>query len=308
MDELIQGAFGVIESDESFEAFKEGLRRSDRRLLLRILSDILPKLEGEYSERIVKLMEALGVVEDNIKSLKKRQWHLRVQACRALGMIKRPEVVEGLKYALEDKNIIVRLEAAKSLAGLDVKVPVKYLVDKLAPAASDYPLGVREVFQKLGMETGLELCEVIRGDYSENAKILSAEALGFIGSLNSVPVLTELVDSGSPKATLFALQALGRIGDPRGVPATMMAIHNPNWEVRAQAAKTLGMIGDPYSVSVLDECLNDESWWVRFYAAEALFKMGPKGITYLHLAAANPETPAGTLAKGYLREKLLMVA
>lgn len=288
--------------DRLFEMEKQ-LRPDDRRLLLEVYDELLPKIRGEYADRLVSLMRILGLLDECLRRLRDGSWWVRSQACRALGAFRDPNVILALYRAVEDPVEAVRLEAARSLARLGVVRSVNELVRQVAAGEGLPSLPVMDLFRSLGRKGVPELVALLEGEAGLSAKIVAADALGHIGDLSAVPALLHLYDHTSLHVRMTAMEALARLGDPRALPAVLLAMTDPAWEVRAQAASAAGRIGAAESVPLLQQMLRDEHWWVRYYAAEALYRIGGSGVAALREAVAGDHPWAAEMAGGLLNEK-----
>lgn len=300
---LQQLALLLLHYPERLAEMQKELRSEDRRLLLQVYDELLPKIRGEYADRLVSLMRILGLMDECLRQLRDRSWWVRSQACRALGSFRDPNVILALYRAVEDPVAAVRLEAARSLARIGAVRSVTELVRLVAPGDELPPLTVMDLFRSLGRKAVPELIQLMEGDAGLSAKIVAADAVGYIGDLSAVPALLHLYDHASLHVRMTAMESLGRLEDPRALPAVLLAMTDPSWEVRAQAAAAAGKIGAPESVPLLQQVLRDEHWWVRYYAAEALFRIGDPGMAALRAAAAGDDPSAAEMATGLLQEK-----
>lgn len=116
----------------------------------------------------------------------------------------------------------------------------------------------------------------------KNPRVDSADvvdALVSLGTSESVPVLSEALESKDWWTSVGAAQALGNIGDKRAVePLCRAALaRDRDVNLRANAAVSLGKIGDPKALPTLVSVLkDDEDDFARQLAAEALGKLGDK--------------------------------
>lgn len=327
---LMALALEYIEEPEFLPAFKAQLKPEDQRLLVELFAELLPKVRGDYAEKVVHLMREMGLRDRCLRQLHSPKWWKRADAAAVLGWFKEPQVVTALERALDDPRVEVRLEAARALAQLKAVQSVAGLVARLAVVDATHSLGVQEIFRSLGPGAVTELMGVLDSDVPEHVKILAADALGHIGDPRAVPALLKLfhqpvrsgdtihehkarrgrayADRSQPTNASVALRlavvkALSVLVDPRALDAILAALEDPIWEVRAQAAHCASQLGSPAVIPRLEGLLNDEHWWVRFHAAEALFKLGEAGVQSLLKTARGTTTRAADIAGGLLREK-----
>lgn len=329
-ESLMALALEYVEEPQFLPAFKAQLQPADQRLLVQLFADLLPKVRGDYADKVVHLMREMGLRDRCLAQLHSRKWWKRADAAAVLGWFKEPQVEVALEHALDDPQVEVRLEAARALTRLKAVKSVAGLVARLAVVDATHSLGVKEIFRSLGPGAVTELMGVLDSDVPEHVKLLAADALGHIGDPRAVPSLLKLfqkpggagdrihehkarrgrafADRSQPANASVALrlavvQALSVLVDPRALDAILAALEDPIWEVRAQAAHCASQLGSPAVIPRLEGLLHDEHWWVRFHAAEALFKLGEAGLQALHKAARSTSARAADIAGGLLREK-----
>jgi HEAT repeat protein len=327
--ELFAVAMEYLEEPAFIPAFKKQLKARDERLLIKVFVDLLPKVRGEYADNVVHLMKELGIQEKSLKDLRSPKWWRRAEACVALGYFKDPTVVNALEDALDDREVGVRLEAARSLAKLGSVGSVAGLVARLSMVDPSHSLAVQQIFRSLGKQAVPGLVAVLDTDVQESVKVVAADALGYIGEIRAVRPLLAVCDAGvtsgntegtrfisrnrgfsdNPQPTkrsislqLAIMQALSQLFDPLSIEALIRATEDPVWEIRARAAECLGRMGAVEAIPRLKDLLNDNRWWVRYYAADGLFKMGPSGLDALKSSAVGITARAAEIAKDILRE------
>lgn len=329
--ELLGLALEYLEEPEFIPAFKAQLKKKDTRLLVQVFVDLLPKIKGDYVDRVVSLMQQLGIQDTSIRQLRSKRWWRRADAAAVLGYFKDPTVFSALEDALDDSEVQVRLEAARSLSRQKAISSVAGLVARLSVVDPIHSLAVREIFRSLGKTAAPGLIAVLESDVPDSTKIVSADALGHIGDPRAVRALLKVFDAGeqsaarghgsshrgfsaTPQSThrnltlqLTVMQALSKLYSPDSIRALTEALEDPVWEIRACACESLGIMGERAVIPRLEYLLGDNHWWVRYYAANALFNMGATGLEALRRAVAGMSTRAREIAADLLREKGLEV-
>ncbi|MFM8471617.1 MAG: HEAT repeat domain-containing protein [Limisphaerales bacterium] len=330
-DSLMAIALEYVEEPAFLPAFKAQLKPEDQRLLVQLFADLLPKVRGDYADKVVHLMREMGLRDRCLAQLGSPKWWKRADAAALLGWFNEPQVIGSLERALDDPQVEVRLEAARALTQLKAVKSVAGLVARLAVVDATHSLGVKEIFRSLGPGAVTELTAVLDSDVPEHVKLLAAEALGHIGDPRAIPALLNVFShpargsadtihehkarrgrafaersqpvNASVALRLAVVQALSVLVDPRSLEAVLVALEDPIWEVRAQAAHCASQLGSPTVILRLETLLHDEHWWVRFHAAEALYKLGEAGVQTLLKAARGTSARAADIAGGLLREK-----
>jgi HEAT repeat protein len=329
--ELLGLAMEYLEEPEFIPAFKAQLKKGDMRLLVRVFVDLLPKLKGDYEDNVVTLMRALGIQETSLTQIRSKKWWRRADAAAILGYFKDPTVVSALEDALDDNDVHVRLEAARSLARQKAISSVAGLVARLSVVDPTHSLAVREIFRSLGKPAVAGLIAVLESDVPESTKLVAADALGHIGDPRAVKSLLKVFDVGehasdpsqvsrnrgfsdNPQAThrnialqIAVMHALSNLYDKESVRALTGALDDPLWELRACACECLGTMGVREAALKLEYLMSDNHWWVRYYAASALFEMGRTGLASLKKASIGLSARAKEISTDLLREKGITV-
>lgn len=104
------------------------------------------------------------------------------------------------------------------------------------------------------------LCEAVR--FEPGLWLAAAEALGEIGDVRAVPVLSELLAAqgraGEADLRRQIVVALGKIGDVSAIPPLADAVDDPASSVRLSAVEALGKLRRPEAVPPLLAALHDQ--------------------------------------------------
>lgn len=192
---------------------------------------------------------------------------------------------------LDDNKPDIRASARELLVDCRNKETVKLLVDLLVNSKSLVArmnailvLGELGSFDKKLIETeGVEnlLIKYLKEDPDIRIRSYAAEALGKIGSKDSVDPLTQSLKYRDPVVSRFVVQALGRIGDPRTTPSIVKCLRNNDpessienidnsHEVSWYASCALGDMRHPEIIEQVVESLLVDDPIVKLYALELL--------------------------------------
>jgi HEAT repeat protein len=213
-------------------------------------------------------------VDKLIQNLKDLDWHIRLEATKALRDIKDRRAVEPLIAALKDENSDVRAMTAYALGEIkDLRA-----VEPLISALKDQQWNVREgATYALGEIKDTRAINPLISSLNDKANLIFwqdreefiAEALGKIGTLAVESLILALKDKNAD-VRAKAAGALGVIKDHRTVEPLISALKDQQWNVRQRATIALGEIRDRRAVEPLIVALKDEDEDVKESAVEAL--------------------------------------
>ena len=191
--------------------------------------------------------------------------------------------VEGLIKALENKDYLLRKEAARSLKKVGDARAVEPLIKSLKyeswqgkhallSSVREYSA---EALSSIGDEQAIEpLIQSVKEDADDEVRWRSVYALGKIGNYRAVETLIEALKSDSWLVREHAAKALGSIGDRDGVEPLISALDDDEWRVRKQAVIALGLIADERAIKPLISHLSYEDIDVKRKTIEILANMG----------------------------------
>ena len=191
-----------------------------------------------------------------IKALTNEVARIRIEAAEDLGLIG-PAAVAAvpalLKLAERDGDPLIRVEAAKAVAGIDSK-------NKAA-----IPILVEALTDKAG-----------------KVRKRAAECLGDLGpsGKSAVAALIKMLKDSDPAVTWAAIDALGQIGPAAeaAVPGLIEALADTS--TRGAAVDALGQIGRSarQAIAALEKIVKGDDVSARWAAASALVRIGGPGL------------------------------
>jgi HEAT repeat protein len=215
----------------------------------------------------------------------------------------------GLRIALKDPDLQVRLNAARVLLALDIRglseffggwlgsrnqeerllavevlgrEPTVEQTQRIAEALSDSEPSVRAA-AGIGLGRSFGEARIIARSALMNGlddsdvlvRIEVASSLGVVGDESVVVALAAHLPDSSPAVRAQLAVALGVIGDPSAIPALLVASSDPEPTVVSAVARALGAIGAPESVSSLIGLARQEPFGEEGRAAlEGLAEIG----------------------------------
>ena len=184
--------------------------------------------------------------------------------------------VESLTAALEDLDVLVRVNSAQGLGELTrfANGPARHrdepTLDLLRSDAVALPLihalqdpvavvrtQAATSLSALAVPAVLPALIPLLHDLDREVRIAAAIAAGKLGAPQSLPVLLEILRDGPREARRQAAVSLRFLGDAAAVPALMDVLADPSRSVREEAAVALGHLGDPRAVPALMNALTD---------------------------------------------------
>jgi HEAT repeat protein len=178
---------------------------------------------GLFRPNIEKLKKRSDV-ERLIRALQHRDWHVRMDAVEALGMLGDERGVPSLIECLKDESKHVRREAAVALGILGDKRAIEPLIQALKSEWDDSETPFVEAIERLGERTSIQ--PLIKA-YKYRSKWVRGEEDESLGKIQDVirtePTMTVLRDE--EKTLQWESELLKRIGDAREIEPIIEALN-----------------------------------------------------------------------------------
>jgi HEAT repeat protein len=191
----------------------------------------------------------------------------RARAAVALGDLRLTEASPRLERMLHDRNIRVRIAAARALGRLGTPFAARALLAALEGAV----VPEQRLVEALGGAWATApLLAAFRAPRTVAMRVPLADALGRTGSPVAAEALATAMPAASVELRVRIVRALARLGE---VGAVRAAMADPHTRVRAQAAWALGRMGDRGASGLLEAGLLDSAPRVRANCAAALRRL-----------------------------------
>jgi HEAT repeat protein len=255
-------------------------RWMDRDLVVAIVLDRLPRVDGGSRVRLLGWLSSQALVSRWIEDLSSRSAWTRGNAAERLAIVQAPESTEALVRVLDDPYFDVRMRAAKALGALGGQRARQALVGALSDENRWSVIRIADLLAEMGAEVVEELIEAFPR-MARTSRLAALDLIAHVADGRTVPFLLRQLDDLDRDVRARAASALGRIGDETVVRPLTAALQDVEWPVRAMAAKAIGELRGLGAAQSLGASLRDREWWVRANAAEALQKLGPPGLDQL---------------------------
>jgi hypothetical protein len=268
-----------------------GLSRWEQHVLLRVLQDLVEQVKGGDRDKLLALMQRVGFRQAALEGLGSFRLGERRTACRVLGYFDQPEAIAALRRALRDRDLPVRLIAARALLQKDKVESLHGLLADLDFSPDNPPLMLAELFAHLPASLRPEAVRLLGEPIPEEWRRMLAIALGRNQVHEAYDAIAALTGAASPRVRAAAWVALRDLGDPLAGDLVVTGLGDANASVRRAACRCAGAFGGAAVRPLLGTLLDDRDWWVRFEAASALLETGPEGRRRLeqHSLAAGDD-------------------
>lgn len=258
-----------------------GAGRRDREVLERQAFGLLTKVRGAPRSDLRALLLELGGHEHAF-ALTGSAWS-RVRRCRGahrLGMLAPPGALAALTGLLDDRAVLVRRVAIRSLGSLGDPAATPVLV---AHVESEPRLrgDVVAALVRIGPDACPELRDAVASGLAAGRDTLGAEvaaqALGLLTDIGATDLLLRALRSGRPRLAEEAAGALGVIGAPEAARPLVARLDDGDARLRTRVAEALGRLGASEAVPRLGALLDDGDRTFNRTAAAALLRLGIPG-------------------------------
>ncbi|MES2664140.1 MAG: HEAT repeat domain-containing protein [Pseudomonadota bacterium] len=269
------------------------LQKNDPYLIMRIAIDILRSLRGEDAQRIMHIIYAWNIFPYLKKLSLEGSKSKRIQVLTLLSYFSDVESLQLLVDNIKAQDMYVQIAALRGLASRNATTYMQLIIESLTASGQTNTLMLADILQRFGEPIVPFLVQLVQSDAKLEVKIAGLNALGSIGSIQSVSPLILFLDDPNSDIRAQSISALAKIGDPRAASVILQHLSSSETvAVRIQAAKALGVMQLNAAIPILIERLTDETWWVRYRSAEALYRFGDKGISLLKSVSKKNDSAA----------------
>lgn len=270
--------------------------RKDRKHFQNLLIEQFSAIDLAGKERVRRIYEELGFLDEAIKNLKSRFWWKRAGAAERLGNLQYHEAEKHVLPLLRDKRQEVRYSAIRML----VSIKSDGLCSNLVNIFKDNSRWTYKYLIAVLFESDIPVSYLKALAESENRDLRKAAAilLGKKSNHAAIPVLHDLVDDDVADVRREAIYSLSQIGVVEAIPVFSRRVDDPDPQVRAIVAKSLGRFDDLKVLCPLEKLADDPDFDVRYQAFFSLYKLGYSGrLVFFQFKNKYPELVREFLSK-----------
>jgi hypothetical protein len=240
--QLVDGALTVLaDAVASGAALSRPVGRVSRRSFRLAALELFPVLAGESRERLTRVVDGLGLVDDAMRTLARspRAFARRTSADE-LGEIRSARAAPAFVAGLDDRDAIVRVACVRGLVLIDELRPVERMLDVLERDSAAAPSEASSAMVTIA-RTKPEALAQLQTSGSRFVAWLATLALARAGHAIAMPVL--LVDLTAVNTLLgsVAVRAIEEVGGPEAIASLEQFVFDADNDaaLRAQAGRAL---------------------------------------------------------------------
>ncbi|AWB45148.1 hypothetical protein DCC85_13545 [Paenibacillus sp. CAA11] len=258
------------------------LTRLERRVIQDKIAEWIGQFKGDLQQRLIRLCEEAGFVQDELKQLDSLLYSRRIEAVYRLGEMRAsaaaPRLLEMLnKQKYSPLSIVLARAAAKCAENEE---QLRQMLHGLLRHGKPIHHMAADVLLETRLDASKMLLRLLDDENQDFVKV-GLVAMWGQAVPEVVPALDRLVGAKQhdvrAQAVKLYLSSNPVLKDE--TIAQLMSDKDP--EVRAAVAKALGSMHAAGSIPLLRSALRDEDWWVRNNSAESLASLGETGFEVL---------------------------
>ncbi len=259
-------------------------------VLRTIVLEMIGELHGRERDRLVALLERLGIVEETAARLGSRSPRTRRPSAEALRQIGSEQSERSLADGLRDPDLDTRLTCAAALAELSGEAQLPSLLALADRSALARPGAVAAILVTLGRRHPAAIGNALEPTSSLELRRLAAAVAGELRLAEHVFPLRKALVSEDDELAARAARGLGMIGDDGCLYRLLVLVEAEDraWFLGVAATDALGELGDPRAVVPLERELAGDGWLLRAKTAKALGMLGTTGRDALRRALDSP--------------------
>ncbi|WZL72711.1 HEAT repeat domain-containing protein [Clostridiaceae bacterium 35-E11] len=269
--------------EDGKRSFSSPGSRLDRKVLKNILFEYLIYSTGDTKEKIIEIAHCTGIVEMELKRVRKKQWWNQAIGAYYLGLMKVEEAIPSLLRLLTSPRNDVRYVSAEALIRITGTGKLDFIIEKVYEKHGNYKKQLLSLIESIEEDIYDDMERLVRKENTDFL-VIALTALGQRMDSRVVNWIQKYVKHSDQEVRIAALKAAKYMGDigEDGYYALLVSLKNDNsWEVRSFLAKVLGSFLRQESREILKEMMQDENWQVRYNAGNSLLQHQEMGLLAL---------------------------
>jgi len=266
----------LVARAKEFEAVRARDKASERmiQLFVDVLLQLKPSKAREYVANALNFSNP-----DYAVTLLTRRFAdnspepVRLRAIEALGLMRSPESVEALIWALRhEKNPQLRWRAAYGLGRVGKSAPaLRELVAALKDKSPDVHRAALSSIARIGGGSRVRLIAPSLGSTDPKTRRAAARALGIARDKTAIGPLVKVLGDRDVELRCVAIAALGALPSRKSLAAIAQAVGDRNRQVRFTALNVLTKIKQPAAYAALLGLVGDIDPKIRSDAMNGLY-------------------------------------
>lgn len=196
---------------------------------------------------------------------------------------------EELSTLLNDSKLLIRIIAARAIAGLNDRDLFEQVIFRLSKEGKLARFTYRDFLIKVDEKKFEWILEILRRDINIEISAVCLDLLSTRTTKNVFAAILPFIYGSDRECRLLAVKILKNIPSGEAFDILFHCLKDEDWEIRAEALKTLAPNRQliQKGIEKIENLLHDPVWLVRLQAALALKKLGNQGFQIL--SRINPE-------------------
>lgn len=272
-----------------------------------VLIQCIENSEKKDNRVFTEVYERKGLVEWRIKQLKSLYvWRRRI-AADLLGKSLSRKAIVPLIVSLRDKDVDVRLIAARALGKIEAGSAIDYIISLIRDFPEKKCPTVADILIDFGEDSIPSITKAL--DSPDNkTRFWCVRALSEIEITDKTNLqdlegkLVKLLSNESNRIRAYGAISLSKIGSPDKLRQIRKLLGDGSSLVRAKAASALGILRNPEAIDDLIKSLGDKIWEVNYSASRALVEFGRQIVNKLEQGLKHPQNIVRKRCKELLGE------
>lgn len=261
--------------------------RIERMAVLETALDALPFLRPQAKERLVALLQDIGLDKRLRRQARKGSLRDQVAAMEALILFPDSRTLTLLHEMERSSDLRLWLEALRARTLLGFGPDMKGLLELVErPGARRAPI-MEDLLIARAQKHIDEALLALQSDLPPLTRVLLLKVIGECKQARAFEPVKRWLASDDGAVRAAAVEALGSLGLDAAAKSLAKATRDPDWRVRLKACEAIGELGLWRNAKTLAPLLDDPVWWVRLRAEEALARLGKMGQEALAVAPAS---------------------